>query len=206
MTGTVYTCLHKNQSQSYLNHLVHSKKTCAPSWLYLQYYTFCSCVFYSSPSLPSVFFLFSCDCCMYNYHICVENILSVADFFGMLTVKIQRSSSTVMSQFSLFGCVCAYSWTAPVNFIMSVCIHGPDQVTLNRFLWNLILGTFMKICEENPHLVKTEQKYWTLYVNTYILCCQWKSHHKHCWQWCIKQQYKRNTDKHFLAKYWSHFS
>jgi len=104
-------------------------------------HTFCSCIFYSSPLLHRRSFLFSCGCCMYNYHVWVENVLSVADSFGMLTVKIKRSSSTVMSVF-LFVCVCVCVRTHEKH--LSLCLHGSDQVTLDRFLWNLILGISIK--------------------------------------------------------------
>jgi len=63
---------------------------------------------------------------MFNYRVRVENVLSIADFFGMLTVKIKRRSSTVMSQFSLFArVVSTYEKHLLTLSCLSVCM---DQI------------------------------------------------------------------------------
>jgi len=64
---------------------------------------------------------------MYNYCVRVENVLSVADFFGMLTVKIKRSSSTVMSQFSLFARV-VHTHEKHLLTLSCLCLHGSDRL------------------------------------------------------------------------------
>jgi hypothetical protein len=113
-------------------------------------------------------------CGMYNYRVQVENVLSIADFFGMLTVKIKRRNSTVMSQFSLFACVVQ---THEKHLLTLSCLSTWIRSGhTGQIFVKLDIGDFYKIkCEENPHLVKIEQKYWALYVKTYVLCCQGQS-------------------------------
>jgi hypothetical protein len=71
------------------------------------WWLFSTCIFFFASFISVLYCLqfSSCFCCMYNYPVCVENVLSVADLFGMLTVKI-KISCTLMSQFSMFRCVC----------------------------------------------------------------------------------------------------
>jgi hypothetical protein len=108
------------------------------------------------------------------------------------------------SQFSLFLCVCVHTYEKHLltSSCLSVCMdqimsHWTDFCEI--WYWGLLWKSVKKILI----WLKIEQKYWALCVKTYILCCQWQSHHKHCWQWHLVQQDKRNTDVDFLAKVFS---
>jgi hypothetical protein len=74
---------------------------------------------------------------LYVLFLCVENILSLRNCFGMLTVNIKRTS-IVMSQFSIL-CVCAYTWKAPISFVVSVHMDHLSSYWMN-FCENLYEG------------------------------------------------------------------